>query len=234
MNPVAGVIGEAWQMYRAHARHFIAIALVVYLAAAVLDGILSLVGGLIVTFVGTIIGLVAAYFVQAALVKAVQDVRDGRVDLSISETLAAAIPAIAPVAVAAILASIAIAIGFIIIIIPGLILITIWAVIVPVIVIERSTPLGSFGRSWQLVRGRGLNVFGTLVLVWLIWLIANIVLSLLLSELPLGLQNGLSTLIAGTLVIPFVAITVTLIYYRLVGTPTGDLPAGGPGGPDPV
>ena len=128
--------------------------------------------------------VVAAFVLQATLVKAVQDVRDGRADLSISQTVSAALPFLAPVAGASILAGIAITIGLLLLIVPGLFLITIWAVIVPVIVIERSGALASFGRSRELVRGHGWHVFGTLVLVYIIMLVANIVLGLIFSALP--------------------------------------------------
>ena len=58
--------------------------------------------------------------------------------------------------VVGILAGIAIAIGFVLLIIPGLFLITIWSVIVPVIVIERTGVFDSFGRSRELVKGQRL------------------------------------------------------------------------------
>jgi hypothetical protein len=236
MNPLSGVFDEAWRMYRAHALHLIVVAFVIYLAAAILDGIISLAGGFIVTILGSIISLLAGFLVQAALVKAVQDIRDGRVDLSWSETVSAALPSVAPVAIAGILAGIAITLGLIILIVPGLFLITIWAVIVPVIVIERSGALQSFSRSQQLVRGRGWHVFGTLVLVWIITIVLSLVLGLLLAALPLGLRNGISTVVSGTVVAPFLALIVTLIYYRLIGAPAAGPggyvpPGGGPGGP---
>ncbi len=208
-------------MYRAHALHLIAIAFVIYLVAAIVDGLLSLAGGFFVALITSVIGLLAAYLVQAALVKAVQDIRDGRTDLSVGETLSAAVPSVAPVAGASILAGIAITIGLILIIVPGLFLITIWAVIVPVIVIERSGALASFGRSQSLVRGRGWNVFGTLVLVFLILIVLEIVLGAVFSFAPRPLASGLSTVISGTLVAPFLALVVTSIYYRLVGAPPG-------------
>ncbi len=112
---------------------------------------------------------------------------------------------------------------------PGLFLITIWAVIVPVIVIERSGVLASFGRSRALVRGHGWHVFGTLVLVYIIMLVVNIVLGVIFSALPHVLGDGLSSVISGTLISPFLAIVVTLMYYRLVGssTPAGGGPYGG-------
>jgi hypothetical protein len=208
-------------MYRAHALHLMAVAFVIYLVAAIVDGLLSLAGGIVVALITSVIGLLAAYLVQAALVKAVQDLRDGRADLSVGETLSAAIPSVLPVAGASILAGIAITIGLILIIVPGLILITIWAVIVPVIVIERSGALASFGRSQSLVRGRGWNVFGTLVLVFLILLVLEVILGAIFSFAPAALASGLSTVISGTLVAPFLALVVTSIYYRLVGAPPG-------------
>ena len=109
--------------------------------------------------------------------KAVQDVRDGRVDLDLRATVSAALPFVGSVAVASILASIGIAIGFILIIVPGLILLTFWSLIVPEIVIGGAGALESFGRSWRTVRGYAWNVFGTFILVFLILIAAQIVLS---------------------------------------------------------
>ena len=68
--------------------------------------------------------------------KLVQDVRDGRRDISVGELFSAAAPYIGTLILNGILAGIAITIGFILIIVPGLILLTIWAVIAPSIVVE--------------------------------------------------------------------------------------------------
>jgi hypothetical protein len=205
-------------MYKAHARHLLAIAFVIYLAAAVIAALLALAGGTIGALLGSLVQIVAAFLLQATLVKAVQDVRDGRADLSIGETVRAATPYFWAVAGASILAGIAITIGLILIIVPGLYLITIWAVIVPVIVLEQSGVMASFGRSHQLVRGRGWHVFGTLVLAWLILLAVNLILGLIFAALPDALSRGLSSIISGTIVAPFIALVVTLVYYRLSAT----------------
>jgi hypothetical protein len=134
------------------------------------------------------------------------------------------VPYLWPVAVASILAGIAITIGLVLLIVPGLILITIWAVIIPVIVLERSGPLASFGRSQELVRGHGWHVFGTLVLVFVIMIVVNIVLAAIFAVLPLLWRNGLSAVITGTLIAPYLALVVTLIYYRLSGADSGQPP----------
>jgi hypothetical protein len=220
MNPLSGVLSEAWGMYKAYARHLLAIAFVIYVAAAIIAAVLSL-AGTFGTLLGSLVSIIAAFLLQAALVKAVQDVRDGRVDMSIGGTVSAAMPYLGAVIVASLLAGIAIVIGLALIIAPGLYLITIWAVIVPVIVIERSGALASFGRSRELVRGHGWHVFGTLVLVYVILLVVDIVLGLIFSALPHVLGSGLSAVISGTLISPFLALVVTLVYYRLSGTVQG-------------
>jgi hypothetical protein len=218
MNPLSGVLDEAWRMYKTFAKHLLAIAFVIYLIAAIITALLALAGGTIGILLGSLVSIIAAFVLQATLVKAVQDIRDGHADLSIGQTVSEAMPFIGAVAVASILAGVAITIGLILLIVPGLFLITIWAVIVPVIIIERSGGLASFGRSRQLVRGRGWHVFGTLVLVYIIMLVVNIVLGVIFSALPHVWGDGLSSVISGTLISPFLALVVTLVYYRLVGS----------------
>jgi len=212
-------------MYRAHAAHLIIIAAGIYLVAAVLEGLLYLANNVVAAIIGAVIGFVAAFLVQAALVKAAQDIRDGRADLTVGQTISAASQVIWPVAGASILAGIAIVIGLFLLIVPGLYLITIWAVIVPCIVIERTRVFSSFGRSQGLVKGNGWNVFGILIITFLILFAVQLVLALILSSLPTELSNAISTVVAGALISPFQALVVTTIYFRLVGVESGVAPA---------
>jgi hypothetical protein len=103
-------------------------------------------------------------------------------------------------------------------------------VVIPVIVLERSGVFAAFGRSQQLVRGNGWHVFGTLVVVFIILIVVDIVLGLIFA-LPVLLRSGLSTVISGTLIAPFIALVVTLIYYRLSAAQGDQGPAtSNPGG----
>jgi hypothetical protein len=214
MSPLSGVLTETWALYRRYAAHFLLIAFAIYLVTAVLVALLSLAGAF-GYFLGAIIDLTAVFLLQAALVKAVQDVRDGRVDLNLSQTIQAAVPYLLPVAAAGILAAIAIVIGFALIIVPGLILLTFLCLIVPFIVIGETGPIDAFSKSWQTVRGYAWNVFGTLVLVFLLYLAFIIVLNVILLFLPGYLRSFVSSVVVGTLVAPFFALVITLIYYRL-------------------
>ena len=51
-------------------------------------------------------------------------------------------------------------------------------------------------------------------------------LGLIFTALPHALSNGLSSIISGTLVSPFIALVVTLVYYRLSGAPLRPRAAG--------
>ncbi|HXZ77059.1 MAG TPA: hypothetical protein VEH31_40170 [Streptosporangiaceae bacterium] len=215
MSPLTGVLTETWALYRKYAAHFLLIAFVIYLVAAILVALLSLAGWF-GYLLGAIIELTAVFLLQAALVKAVQDVRDGRVDLNLSQTVQAALPYLLPVAGAGILAAIGIGIGLVLLIVPGLILLTFWCLIVPFIVIGGSGPIDAFSKSMRTVRGYAWNVFGTLVLVFLLYIAFIIVLALILVFLPAFVRNFVSSIVVGTLVAPFLALVITLIYYRLM------------------
>ena len=103
------------------------------------------------------IGIVGYFWVQGALVELVRDVRDGRADRTIGETYAAVRPRLPALIVAGILAALGIGIGFILLDRPGLFLLTIWSMIVPVIVIEGRSAGESFSRSREVVTRQRLD-----------------------------------------------------------------------------
>jgi hypothetical protein len=228
MNPLTGVLREAWDLYKTYARHFLLISFLLYLVSSVIVAILAEFVGLTGTLLSWAVDLFFMFLLQAALVKAVQDVRDGRVDLDLRATLSAALPYVLPVAAASILASIAIAVGFVLIIVPGLILLTFWSLIVPSIVVGNTPAMASFGRSWRLVRGYAWHVFVTYVLVFLILVLFQLVLQAIFVTLPAALGSFLSSAVAGTLISPFLALVVTLVYYRLSTVRAGEPDPPGP------
>lgn len=215
VNPTAGLISEAWNLYQQHWRHLIPVAAIVYLAVGLISGILSAILGGFGALLASVLSLVGVFWVQGALTRAVQDVRDGKADLSVQETFQSVQDRIASIAGASFLAGIGIAIGLVLLLIPGLYLMTMWALIVPVIVVERVGALDSFGRSRALVSGHGWNAFSVIVLTFLILFFFGVLLGVILSPLQGFLGSFLSNVISGSLTAPFVAVTWTLLYYRL-------------------
>jgi Fe2+ transport system protein B len=215
MPPTSGVISEAWNLYKTHWRHLLSISFIVYLAVAIIGVVLVALLTWLGAILAVLVSFIALFWLQAALVKAVEDIRDGRVDLSVNDTFQAARAHLAAVIVAGILAGIAIVIGFVLLIIPGLVLLTFWCVIVPAIVMEGKSAGESFGRSFDLVRGHFWRVLGVIVLAALIYFGFEIVLALILSPLADWLKNFVSTIVSGTLTAPFFALVLTVLYFRL-------------------
>ena len=230
MNPLTGVLAEAWTLYRRYAVHFLTIAFLLYLVTAIIVALFAVVAGAGGLAVAQIIDLVAAFLVQAALIKAVQDVRDGRVDLSIGATVRAALPFLLPVTLAGLLAAIGISIGLVLFIVPGLVLLTFWSLIVPSIVVGGSGPMAAFGQSWRTIRGYAWHAFATYLLVFLLWVAFSVVLGVILFVVPVAVHSFISSIVGGTLVAPFYALVVTLAYYRLSDAHAGVTTAGSAGG----
>jgi hypothetical protein len=214
-NPTSGVISESWGLYQRHWQHLVPIAAAIYVGLGLLTLIVAAIVPLVGALVAAIVSMVGVFWVQGALTKAVQDIRDGRADLSVGDTFTSVGDRIGPIAVASILAGIAIFFGFLLFVIPGLYLVTIWSLIVPVIVLEDAGALDAFGRSRSLVKGNGWNVFGVVVLTFLILLVFALVLGLILSPLDPSIRSFVSNIVSGALTAPFVALTWTLVYYRL-------------------
>jgi hypothetical protein len=215
VSPTEGVLREAWELYRAHWRHLLTISFVVYVTIAVVGALLVAVLTWVGALIAALISLVGLFWVQGALATAVADIRDGRADLSLGETFSRVQPQLASIAVAGVLAGIGIFLGLLLLIVPGLVLMTWWVLIIPVIALERTSAGASFGRSRELVRGYGWNVFGVIVLTILLLIGVGIVLGLVLTPLADWLQNFVSNIVSGTLTAPFIALVWTLLYFRL-------------------
>jgi hypothetical protein len=222
------IIGQAWELYKRHWRHLIPVALAVYVLVAVLTLVLTLLLGWVGSLLGFLVSLAGVFWLQGALVLAVDDVRDGRADLSIRETLNRVLPRVNTLTVAGLLASLGIVIGFLLLIIPGLYLLTIWLLIVPAIVLEGHGVMSCFGRSRELVRGYGWNVFGVMVLTVAILIAVGIGVSIVEAAFDNSLVTFLLDIASETATAPFLALAWTLTYFELRALKEGELLAATP------
>lgn len=208
-------IREAWSLYKAHWRHLLTLALGVYLVLALVTLVLAVVLGAVGAVAGAFVSIAGIFWLQGALVEAVADIRDGRADLTLRETLKRVRPRIWAIAGASILAALGVMLGLALLIVPGLILLTWWSVILPVIVLERRGVLESFGRSRELVRGHGWSVFGVIVKTVLVLLAVGIVVAIAFAWLPDPSRTYVIDVVRNLLTAPFIALAWTLMYYRL-------------------
>ncbi|MBU1378488.1 MAG: hypothetical protein KKE02_21260 [Alphaproteobacteria bacterium] len=119
--------------------------------------------------------LITGAVLQGALVYgAVQDMSGGRP--TIAECLANGLRAFLPLIGLSILLGLAIVFGFVLLIVPGIMMACAWCVAVPALVADRSGVFGAFSRSAELTRGNRWRIFALFIVVWVIAIVISMVI----------------------------------------------------------
>jgi len=214
---IGDVIGRAFAVYRAQAGLILPAAVLVFLPVAVLEGILQASEDSIgLALLSLAVSLVAGFWFQGMVVEAVRDIQDGRRDFTLGELVRAPAPVLGVLVAAGVLAGVGIVLGLVLFIVPGLLLLTWWAVVIPVVVVERPGLGPAFGRSRDLVRGNAWRVFGLLILLLVILGLASGVVALVfLAVSDTAVGAAAASLVSNVLVVPFFSITVATLYFAL-------------------
>ena len=217
---VGGVLEQTLGLYQRFFWRFAATTAIVVVFLDLLSALgrtVDSTGGTILwALLGVTIGLIGTFLVQGALTLAVDDVRDGRVDTSIGELYARTRPHLGALIVAGVLAGIGIGLGLLLLIAPGLYLLTLWALIVPAIVLEDRSAGESFGRSSALTAGHRWAVLGVaLVTLLASAVVGNIVIAIFSASLPEFFGVWLGSVVAQCATTPFLALAWTVMYFDL-------------------
>jgi hypothetical protein len=171
--------------------------------------------GLVVSLFSLALTLVGYAFVEGALVDVVGDLHeDGDSRGSFVEIFKRTGVRLRPLVAVSLLTGFGVALGSLLLVIPGFVLLTRWAVAVPVVMLEHTSAREALRRSRELVRGNGRAVFNVMFRVGL----TNGVVGLIFSLVTRGhgfLGLWLSGTLAATLTAPYAAHAVTVLYYRL-------------------
>jgi hypothetical protein len=213
---VGNVINETFSTYGQNLVALIGSAILVFLVFGLVSGLLQGTDSVILSLLGAVVQLAGHALYTGFVVKLVEDVRDGRRDEGIGDLFSAAAPAIVSLIVFGILFGIGVAIGLVLLIVPGLILLTFWCVGAPAIVVEGIGPIEAFGRSWRLVRGNAWSVFGVLVLVLLIVIVIGIVFAAIAASIGDG-ALVVASILSSAITAPFFALAVSVMYFDLGG-----------------
>jgi hypothetical protein len=231
---VSDVLGEAFDLYKRYFLRFVGTAAIVFfvldLASAFADQAAgeSVSSELLWSLIAVLLSVVGAFWVQGALIEAVSDVRDGRIDTTIGDLFDRTRPRLPALIAAGIVAGIGVAVGLILLIVPGLFLLTRWALIPAVIVIEQRRADEAFDRSWQLTRGYGWPVFGSLIVSFLLYAIALGLFRALFLPLPRFAEIWIGGIVAHSITAPFIALVGAVLYFRLARLSVGVDPAPAP------
>lgn len=211
---VGETLGEAFSIYRSQAGVLLPLAFWLFLGVAILEAV---IGESIAILAVALLTLALVFLYQGMVVGLVRDVRDGRRDNSIAELMRSVLPVLLPLIGAGLLTAIGIVFGFVLLVVPGVYLLTIWAVTAPVIVVERRGVFDALGRSRRLVRGNGWPVLGTFLVAILIGIGVNVVLTAIgkgISDDPI--LDVVFYALASTVTAPIEALVASVLYFRLL------------------
>jgi hypothetical protein len=220
----AAVFERIFGIYRRQAGVLLPTAAIVYIVPSVL----GLSRSVTAQVLGLAAILIAAVWYQGMVVQAVRDIQDGVRDLSIGGLFRSVSPVLAQLLWTAILVGAGFVIGFVFFIVPGLWVLTQWAVAAPVVVIEKRGAMQAVARSRELVRGHGWQVFSVLVVTLLIIVLADSTLSALARAIShSNVAFAIANLIAGVLTAPIFALSSAVLYLELLTLHGEPLPPAG-------
>jgi hypothetical protein len=181
------------------------------LAVGVLAG--AVIGGLLVAVV--YLFLVGA--AQAATIFAVSDLYLGR-PASVRGSYRRVGSKAFRVILVLILVGLAVGVGFLLLIIPGLILLCRTAVSVPVSMLEDTKAIGSIERSMQLTKGFGMQVFLIFALVWVLSYAAALIFQLPFTYIAGAAAKAHQSLSFGMIVLQHVSEFLSQVLIGPIGT----------------
>ena len=116
-------------------------------------------------------------------------------------------------------------IGFLLLIIPGIILTLMWIVSTPSMMVEEKGVFDSMSRSSELTKGNRMRILGVGILLVVAYIVLALIISLLAAITPvLGIIGGLILLVA---IYPYLSIIVSVLYFNLVEVKGGRVVTGG-------
>ncbi len=247
---IGRVIGRGFEALRAHFFPFFAVAALLagapaffmqYWALSGIESATSLDYVFTLAYWGPILGTLLATFVagavlQGVLVRSTILTLSGReADLSNSVTLALRL--VLPIIAISIVVAFLTVIGFMFLIVPGIMIYCAFIVTIPALIEERRGIFGSMQRSRDLTRGSRKRIFVLLVVFWVFQVIISTVLNAIsgvtplsgYTELPDPILAGAVAAIGAGLSSVIVAVSTAALYVELrtvkEGATTDDLAA---------
>jgi hypothetical protein len=141
--------------------------------------------------------------------------QEGERHVRIRDTLSHVPPVVIPLFIVAFAQALLVAVGLVLLIVPGLIALTFFAVVGPAVVAENPGIRGAFRRSRQLVRGNAWRVFGVMFSLELLAVLITFAVSAIFSSIGETSDHPLALAIGESLTLPLEVVVVAVMYWRL-------------------
>jgi hypothetical protein len=212
---VSDVLSDALAVYRRLIRRSVVVAGLVFAVIALADALAARSATFGTTFVSLLLALVGGLLVQGALVEVVRDLHEGRPAAPTSVYYERTRGRLGTLVGASLLYGLGVAVGLLLLVVPGLVLIARWALVVPLVMVEGLAVRPAFARSAVLVTGRTGRVLVVVVVAGLLTGVASTAITLAFGFLPAFAAVWLGGTVAGAIAVPYQAHVLTVLYYKL-------------------
>jgi hypothetical protein len=231
------ILSSAFEIYRANAGRLLLLVAIVVVPLSLLNALFAdvifeparvevtngevVVGqalsrswgtALLLAAIGALIGVLISAVLQAATIRAAaQGTIGDPVDVEASYRYG--FRRLGSVLLVGLLVAVIVGIGFILLIIPGIILLVFLSVAIPALIVEDRRGTAALGRSWDLVRGDFWHTLGVIVVVFLIVAIVSGIIGAIGGDA--WALRWIFTAIAQIVTTPFAALASVLLYLDL-------------------
>lgn len=206
------ILSEAFRIYRENAANLLVIVAVVVVPLSLVSAVVSWSFGVTGLLLGAAIAVVIWAILQAAMLRGAALATIGD-PVDVEASYRWGLSRFGSVLLVAVLVGIVVAVGFLLLIIPGFIFLAFLSVSEPALIVENRRGTEAMSRSWNLVRGHFWHALVVILVAYIITLVVQGILT------AIGGDNWfvrwIFTAIAQIITAPFTALVTVLLYLDL-------------------
>ncbi|MCX7358972.1 MAG: glycerophosphoryl diester phosphodiesterase membrane domain-containing protein [Alphaproteobacteria bacterium] len=165
---------------------------------------------------GILISMITTFVLQGALTRAAIDDLSGN-GVKFGAAIADGLRYFFPLLIVGILAGLGTGLGFILLVVPGIMLAVRWVVSAPIVVVEKEGPTSALGRAAELTKGNRWAIFGLVLLYFVLSYVAQILVGLLVAAVAGQDQSMVGNIALASLVLA-VSMALMTALLSLVST----------------
>jgi hypothetical protein len=221
---IKGVLKDTTRVYKSLFRRSVTTGFVVFVILGLMELIASTTHNLTIALTFGLLAvassLIGTTFVQGALVDAVDSEHRGVAVPSVGELYRSSWQRLGSLVWLSIMSGVGVALGLILLVVPGVLLAIRWALAAPIVMLEGLGAGAAMRRSGELVRGHRGPVFRVLLNVWGRTIVVGGLLNLILNRLSATTGHPvvaiwISGAVASAIVTPYAGHALSVVYYRL-------------------
>jgi glycerophosphoryl diester phosphodiesterase family protein len=216
------VLRQTFGMYRRHARVLVPVALVAVAVPAGVEPLAtSRLNEMVASLLNTVVATSATAVFAGTAKEVARRVHEGEPPPSVADLVRAVRHVFFALAAVGVIEGIGWTVGLLLLVVPGLYLMTRWAVAAAVVTVEHTSVRAAFRRSHELVTGSAWRVFALLVLILALSAVLGAVIEGMIELAGGHADVSFGVMLEEIIALPIEGLAIPVLYYALAGLEAG-------------